>query len=807
MLLILFITPVRLAIAQGYKFDASLLKGKYSDIDISMVENGLVKPGIYLFDIILNGLRIGVDNVKVNSKNGVVFPCFSAEQLSGYGIKTESYPLAKNQCFTIDSAIHGGKAEVSISEQAIRLSIPQVALRKEDELPSGNYWNDGINAGLINYYVNFFSAKNKKGDEYKSSWLALSPGINIGSWRLRSNTSWYGNNNERGKWQKGNTYIERGLYDIKSRLTLGENYTPTDIFDSIGFRGIMLSTDEEMVPYKQREYSPLVQGIAKTQAKVEVTQNGKKIYEETVAPGKFVLSDLSSLAQRGDLFVTVLEADGSKQEFTVAYQTPAISLKRGYLKYSLAVGNYFSPSIYSGKEKFTQATLAYGFPWDVTAFGGLQISNKYNALSLGVGKSLGRIGAISIDGTFSHSESENEGVEQGSAWRIRYSNYLANGTSLAMSSSQYTTPRYKTFQDSLFYNDRKNYLPRKIKSKTSITMGQSLGDFGSFNVNASYMNRYNSNEKNLSFGAGYNFKFNNATISVNYKKNKYISKSNKETNDSLLSAWLSIPLGDLFGSPSQVRWQINTGTNQKTQQEVGLNGTALDRRLNWDLSQRYQSNLPMQRNDSSTLSLGWSGIYGQVGGNYSYGNIGRQLGLNAAGGVVIHSEGVTLSQPLSQNIALVETPKVPGVSVNGWPGVKTDFRGYTTVSGLNAYRDNVISIDSKRLPTNAEILQTDIHSSPSKGAITKLIFSTRVGLKALMKLSLTDGRGIPFGARVSNESGTVQGLVSSDSNVYLSGLPASGVLAVDWDRGHCVINFHLNEKDGDLIKRTREVCG
>ncbi|MEB7742823.1 fimbria/pilus outer membrane usher protein, partial [Escherichia coli] len=84
---------------------------------------------------------------------------------------------------------------------------------------------------------------------------------------------------------------ERGLNGIKSRLMLGEDYTPSDVFDSVPFRGVMLGSDESMVPSNQREFAPVVRGIARSQARVEVRQNGYLIQSQTVAPGPFALTD------------------------------------------------------------------------------------------------------------------------------------------------------------------------------------------------------------------------------------------------------------------------------------------------------------------------------------------------------------------------------------------------------------------------------------------------------------------------------------------------------------------------------------
>lgn len=47
----------------------------------------------------------------------------------------------------------------------------------------------------------------------------------------------------------------------------------------------MLSSDESMVPYNQREFAPVVRGIARTCARIEVRQNGYLIQSQTVAWG------------------------------------------------------------------------------------------------------------------------------------------------------------------------------------------------------------------------------------------------------------------------------------------------------------------------------------------------------------------------------------------------------------------------------------------------------------------------------------------------------------------------------------------
>lgn len=99
--------------------------------------------------------------------------------------------------------------------------------------------------------------------------------------------------------------------------------------DSVPFRGGMVGSDDAIVTYSQRAFTPVVQGIARTQARIEVRQNGYVIYNTTVAPGPYALTDLPVSGGGCDLQVTVFEANGTRQVFTVHYIEPAVALRQG----------------------------------------------------------------------------------------------------------------------------------------------------------------------------------------------------------------------------------------------------------------------------------------------------------------------------------------------------------------------------------------------------------------------------------------------------------------------------------------------
>ncbi|STT51995.1 putative fimbrial biogenesis outer membrane usher protein [Klebsiella pneumoniae] len=60
----------------------------------------------------------------------------------------------------------------------------------------------------------------------------------------------------------------------------------------------------------------------KTNARVVIKQNGYQVYQTYVAPGAFEITDMYPSGGSGDLYVSVEESDGSKQEFVVPFASP-----------------------------------------------------------------------------------------------------------------------------------------------------------------------------------------------------------------------------------------------------------------------------------------------------------------------------------------------------------------------------------------------------------------------------------------------------------------------------------------------------
>jgi P pilus assembly protein, porin PapC len=694
--------------------------------------------------------------------------------------------------------------------QQLKLSVPQVAIRpKLKGIAPQELWDDGVSALLLNYRANTNRTENNGpygGNNQTSSYVQMNPGANLGAWRLRNQTNWQKTDDNRDKWETVQTYAERGLYSIKSRATLGERFTPSDVFDSVPFRGAMLNSDDQMIPWTQREYAPVVRGVARTQARVEVKRNGYTIYSATVAPGPFALTDLSVPNGGGDLQITVQETDGQSQVFTVPYQTPAIALREGYMKYNMMVGQY-RPS-YGGAYKATigQATVMYGLPWSLTVYGGLQGAERYQAAALGMGVSLGSLGSLSLDEMESRGQQWNSDTEKGRMWRARYSlSFDETNTTFTLASYRYASSEYSTLShvlDTYRSSDGNNWYyddNEKLKSSTSLTMNQSMGEWGYVNVRGSRDNYWDRAGHNDQFNVGYGVTVAGSYLNINWSQNKQTNMSGYKSTDRIISASVTVPLDRWLGGSTYATYHITSPSGRPDTHEVGLNGQSFDRQLNWNVRQSHSGSGGGSEHDSSSVDAIWYGRYGQLGGNYRYSPHMRQMGANIAGGVVAHNRGITIGQPLNDTMVLIEAPGASGVPVSGWPGISTDLRGYTLGPSVTPYQENTVSLDPTRLPLSAEIAQTDVRVIPTQGAIIPAKFSTRIGSRAMMTLMRPDNSMVPFGAvAVLKGEGGWAGVVGDGGQVYLTGLPDEGELTVKWGGNQqCKVSYRLPKTKGE----------
>lgn len=812
-------------------FDPALLSknGETSaDIDLSIFEtSGQIPEGTYLVMVQVNGNERGLHNVVFTQEeekkqvNPELTPNFLAEM----GVNTSILPEFKGlpadkPIRNITALISDAKVHFDFQQQRLELSIPQVAMKPDaSSMVDPKLWDQGIPALLLNYTLNGgknhqSGRANQAATEQSNLYLGLQSGLNWQAWRLRSDMTYMHNesssdNNTQCQHQShfSNTYLQRDIQTWRSDILIGENSTGNDVFDSFPFLGLKLSSSEEMLPVNLRGFAPVISGIAQSNARITVSQNGNVVYQTYVAPGAFRITDLYQTGQGGDLTVTVYEADDSVRTWTQAFSSLPLMQRPGGVKYELTTGRYNGNITNKSRETdFTLATLMYGLPHNITLYGGGLLAKKYASVAMGSGISLGSFGALSTDITLSSTNLYDE-RQNGQSYRIRYAkSLLSTGTSVDLTAYRYSTQHYYNFADfnNSGYQLNENQVPWSLnrqRSNFQMRLTQQLGKFGSLYLSGMRSDYWNNEQANNTLSAGYNGSWLGVSYGLAYSIDRIKSGGGWPQNRQLTFS-MQVPFSLFSSTPtfnhSYARYQINHDSEGRVQQQAGVTGTALQDRLSYSLMQGWDNGSQGTNNaNTSILNLGWQGSRGTATLGYSYNRHYNSLNINGNGGVVVHPNGITLSQSFGSSIAVVSAPGAAGVEImNG--SVDTDRRGYAVVPYLSPYQSNTVGLNPSTLPENVDLPQSSTNVYPTKGAVVLASFIPRMGYQALITLT-SEGKPIPFGAMVTLEEESAEvnsGIVGDAGQVYLSGLPQQGMLAVVWGRGatqQCIAAFDLDK--------------
>lgn len=774
-----------------YDFDPSLFNSKGSDINIGAFNQGQFSAGIYVVDIFVNGtykITKPIDFINKKNENGhdVLSPCIDDNLLISLGVK-ESILKENNAC---DQEIHHNWRFIhNIYEQTLNMSIPETDLEKNlDGVAPKILWDDGINAGFINYRANVSTIKTRKNnDEQTYAHLSFTPGFNLGAWRFRNKTIFNRVSSGDSKWQNVNNYVERGIGDIYSTLKIGDFITTNNLFDSLSLRGVGLRTDETMIPDRLRNNTPVIRGMARSPSFVEVEHNGYVIYTKNVDTGLFELDDLPNVGNSGTFKVTISESDGTKNVMIVPFAQSPLSLRKGFYDYTVSIGRYRGRSSKETGPGILDAGYSYGLNERLTLSSGIQLSNIYEAYAAGVSLNLGSFGALSLDGTYAVAKGNNKQKEEkkGGAVSIKYSKvFHETDTNLYMANHSYNSREYRTLND--VYESRESgnveYVSRK--HSTSIGINQSIGNFGGFRLSYNYDRDSNGSELQY-FDFSYQGIFKGVSYSLDY--NEYINKAQK--NNHMFTVSIRIPFRREDSSSIFTNYRYNNGNAVGETHSLGLSGMAFDNSASWNINQKYNKHSYYGASGSAALR----NQYGSLSVGASTARDSSSYSADIGGGILFSQHGVTLGEEVMQSTALLIAEGASDVSVTGRPGVKTNSKGRALVTNLQPYRENVLSLDPMDTPDNVEILQTDIKVIPTGGAIVEGKFKTREGKKSFVRLMRQNNKNVPFGSVVSlRDHNNIAGIVGDDGEVFLTGLPESGTLIVKWGTGmenSCSVSF------------------
>ncbi|CAI0905729.1 outer membrane usher protein [Serratia proteamaculans] len=777
------------AYADDVQFNIDVLDVKdRNNIDLDQFSRGgYIMPGDYSMKVRINKQELPEQPITFyvpdNDPKGSE-ACITPAMVEQFAIKPALQDKLtwwhQGQCL-VSTSLDGMTSRAELGTSTLYVSLPQAYLEyTSDNWDPPSRWDEGIPGLLVDYYLN---AQTQRQQQEGSQGYNLSGngtvGANLGAWRLRADwqtrvdhQTGSGESSQK-KWDWSRYYAYRAIPSLGAKMTVGENYLYSDIFDSFRFAGASLISDDSMLPPNLRGYAPEVTGVARTNAKVVISQQGRVLYETQVAAGPFRIQDIND-AVSGQLDVRVEELDGSVQEFKMDTASIPYLTRPGQVRYKVASGRPSDWQHRTNGPMFATGEFSWGVSNGWSLYGGGVAGGDYNALALGVGRDLMIFGALSFDVTQSRAQLPNEDQTlTGGSYRLSYSKRFDE------MDSQVTFAGYRfSEQDFLSmseYLDTRNFGTRSGSSKEmyTITFNQQLRDLGlSAYLNYShqtYWDRPVNDRYNLTLSRNFDLgRFRNLSLSVTAYRNKY-----NNTNDDGMYLSLSVPWGNSGSLSYSGSYDRNDNSHQ-----VGY----YDRLENGD---SYQINSGWARSGATASGYySHQGDIAQVNANANYQD-GRysSLGMSLQGGATATLEGAALhrSSMIGGTRMLVDTDGVAGIPIRGYGGTSPSNRfGKAVVADVSSYYRNQVSIDLNTLPENAEATQSVVQATLTEGAIGYRRFAVIAGEKAMAVIRLADGSTPPFGATVLNAKKQEVGIVNDAGSVYLSGINPGELMTVHW---------------------------
>lgn len=782
-----------------------------ANIDLSQFARpGYLMPGEYSFTIFLNKHSLPEQAVfyyAPEDESDASEACLSPSLVEQLGLKPDLLSTLQwwhnEQCLALNS-LPGTEVKADLAASSLYISLPQAYLEytAENWDPPAR-WEDGLPGMLFDYNVNAQVGQQTRGGQqtnYSTSGNGVA-GINFGVWRARAD------------WQmrldkqqgQGTTtsldwtryYVYRAIKSLSAKLTLGEDYLASDIFDSFRFTGLSLITDTNMLPPNLRGYAPEITGVATSNATVIVSQQGRIIYQTQVAAGPFRIQDLND-ALSGELNVEVKEQDGSIQTFTVNTASVPYLTRPGQVRYKLAAGRPTDWRHHVSGDTFASGEFSWGVDNGWSLYGGGIAAENYASAAIGIGRDLLMFGALSFDIT--HARSHLKGLNEvgdetyrGSSYRLSYSKrFDAYNSQVTFAGYRFAEQGFMSMSE---YLDAQSTGVRQYNSKEMYTVSynQQFTEVGlSAYVNyyhQTYWDQPDNDRYSVSLARYFDIgKWKNLSVNLTAYRNRY-----KQINDDGIYASLSMPWGEKGSLSMNSSWNENDNTQRVSYYD------RLDENSNYQLSTGWSR--------TGALVSGYytrQGDVAQVNANATYQQDRyRSAGVSFQGGFTATEKGAVIhrNNQLGGTRVFVDTDGVADIPFRGYGSiVRTNRFGQAVLTDVNSYYRNQVSVDLNALPDEAQVAQSVKQGTLTEGAIGYRQFDVVAGHSAMALLRLSDNSTPPFGAMAFNARGQQVGMVGDDGNAYLTGLNPNDVLQVRWDdRVQCEVTLPAMLPEGDAL--------
>lgn len=781
--------------AQAVEFNTDVIDSSdRENIDFSRFSQaGYIMPGEYQLQMVVNGQNVSAGETAVSFidvADGEGQPtskvCLTPEMVEQIGLTeaARSKVAGGNNQACVDLApLSGTTVQADLAAGVLNINLPRALLEYSDAswLPPSR-WENGIPGVMLDYNLNGNLTRPSEGGQTQSLSYNGTVGANYAAWRLRGDYQGSVNRTDgsasgtqrQSDWTR--FYLYRAIPTLQSKLTLGENYINSDIFSSWSYTGASLESDDRMLPPRLRGYAPQITGLAETNARVIVSQQGRVLYDSTVPAGPFSIQDLDS-AVRGRLDVEVIESNGQRKTFNVDTAYVPYLTRPGQVRYKLVGGR--SRYIGHGTEGpvFTGGELSWGVDNNWSVYGGGVFSDAYNAAALGIGWDLYEWGALSTDVTQSVARLDGRGTQTGKSWRLSYSKRFDEAnTDITFAGYRFSERNYMTMQGYLDARYREDIAGRD-KELYTVSLNKYFAE-QRMSVNLQYSHqtfwdRGTSNYYTVSFNQYFDaLGLKNLSVGLTASRSKYLGRDNDAGY-----LRISVPLGNGMlsynGSMNDSRFTQTVGYSDTLNN--GMDSYNINAGLNHGDGDNRGGQLNGYYSRHSSLA-DISASFATVQNSYS------SMGLSASGGATLTAKGAALHAGGMNGGTrmLVSTDGIGGVPVDGGR-VFTNLWGTGVVTDVSSYYRNRVSVDINKLPEDMEARQSVVESALTEGAIGYRKFEVLKGARLFAVLRLTDHSHPPFGAAVLNAKGRELGMVGDDGLAWLSGVNPGETLNINWD--------------------------
>ncbi|MGY1493363.1 fimbria/pilus outer membrane usher protein [Aeromonas dhakensis] len=752
---------------------------------------GYIVPGQYKMQMQVNGRALGefeVSYLATDDGNSAV--CFSQQQLEAIGLKEkllQDVLASKSEqgCYDLLQLL-GVTAQGSLTSYSLTLAVPQAYLNYvADGWDPPSRWDEGVNGAMLDYGINLQQNHAAKTNVNRTSLSAYGvAGFNVSAWRVRAD--WQGQysqangEHENSEFKLNRVYSYRALPDMTAQLKMGEIDLGMSVFDSFQFLGASLTTDESMLPPNLRGYAPEVVGIAKTNAKVVISLQGRTIYETQVAAGPFRIQDLNSYVS-GTLDVRVEEQDGTLQTFQVSTASVPYLSRPGFVRYKLASGKASSVQREHDGPAFASGEFSWGVNNGWSLFGGALLSDNYQTTAIGMGRDLYDFGAISVDMTHSWAELPRNERKSGASYRVNYSkNFEEHSSQVTFAGYRFSERDFMNMNDFIEASKEGSYYRGGQKELYTVILSKqfaapSVGAYLDYS-HQTYWNEQTRERVSLSLSSNFDLlNFKGITSSVT-------TYSSKQSDERDIGFYLSFTVP--FGLAKSVGYSVSSNS-ASTSHNVHFNNR-LDDRNNYSLTAGTSSE---GGSDSISGFYSHSGDIVDMSVNASHqSGSSSGIGLSLNGGLTAIAEGAALHRGSTYGGSriMIDT-KSADVPISSFgPSTRTNRYGKAVLANGSSYYRNQTNIAVDELSDEVDVIGSPVRSiTLTEGAIGYQQFDMLSGGKRIFQLKRANGKYVPMAATVFNRKQQQLGMVADEGMVYLAGLQQGESLLVNWGSEQC----------------------